>query len=1182
MRNNAGLIAALTVLVAVFGVSSLPRKGDSGPASENARPAASREAKKPSSADNGASDACAELAKRIKPFVASPEVWSLVESSCPQAATVAVATTTAVSPKLKILIATAPNPVSTHLPLFFDRMVEVILQAAQDEYYSYDSSWFPWDVPSDYVLFDDQRSAESYRSLLQKQPGVITFRRSVGHVDSGESPYSEGLLVFVVAEQPTGGIDLDEFQNSLAWVKSLGALTHERNLRILGPAFSGSLPSLQKVLESLDSSGKPDSFAKMDAIHIFSGTVSSEESYRWFHDWMGQTHRGSFDTAMEGDDLQVKRFTDYIYSQGYDKNLIAILSEDETAFGTFGGGHDVPIHLYYPRDIATLRSAYERQSIFSSARPQASNAPTTSLHSDLSEPASSQHDTVRSYGGQLTPLTQESLLVSIANILREKHIQFVVLRSTNSLDQVFLTQFLRRAYPQARVVIDGSDLLFRRGGQGVSIRGVMTLSSYPLLTWQQDWTTSQSSGAYRVFQEDVSEGTYIAARQLIGGPNGSRIPIVDYSPPAWALSRSQQAPQHPATWLSVVGHRNLWPVAVLTTDANRAISAALPVPTDGNPAPLQIVGSLQFLLFAGIAWCVLHWAWCSQASTAPSTSFFRKAHFAPMPKPQHRVLIAASSLVVACFAVASLSSTGFLEWSWRGAIVTGWAALLCLMAVYATYRNFQLPGTYSYSFRGPETGTWRLYVAGAAGVVFLLFCLLYVNLVCGGRLTIANKIPAYWRSAHLLSGVSGLTPQLVLLSGMYLWCWFALRGLALFGDDRPLLPQEVDLPASGRILPRSAMPMYSQEGAAEPVEQTAVPLGKCHLVIIAVCIPLTIGILGLALENVMFRTLGERPYGILMFFWISLCISLVAADMVQLWVTWRRLRALLVFLDELRLRRALAALRGMACGTIWSTGANTLEERYRVISRQIESLHHLKNCVESCRMDDLPPRDRDLLLESIRECDQAFHELAGWYVSMTRLPNHNIAPLTKFQQELAATAASVLKILLIPAWQKEKDSLISDRKIADGNEPIRKVLLAGHVPPQVQAGEEFFVLPYVAFIQNMLGRIRTLVLGSLCLYVATTLAASSYPFDPLPVIGGIFLGLFALAGGISILVFGQMHRDATLSHITDTNPGELGLHFWVQLLTFGAGPLLGMLTTLFPSITDFVASWLQPSVQAVK
>ena len=101
-------------------------------------------------------------------------------------------------------------------------------------------------------------------------------------------------------------------------------------------------------------------------------------------------------------------------------------------------------------------------------------------------------------------------------------------------------------------------------------------------------------------------------------------------------------------------------------------------------------------------------------------------------------------------------------------------------------------------------------------------------------------------------------------------------------------------------------------------------------------------------------------------------------------------------------------------------------------------------------------------------------------------------------------------------------------------------------------------------------------------FVATTLAVSSYPFDPLPTLGGIFLVVFAIVGGTMILIYAQMHRDATLSYITGSEPGELGGEFWRQLFTFGVGPPLGLLTTLFPSITDFVVSWLQPSSQAIK
>ena len=138
------------------------------------------------------------------------------------------------------------------------------------------------------------------------------------------------------------------------------------------------------------------------------------------------------------------------------------------------------------------------------------------------------------------------------------------------------------------------------------------------------------------------------------------------------------------------------------------------------------------------------------------------------------------------------------------------------------------------------------------------------------------------------------------------------------------------------------------------------------------------------------------------------------------------------------------------------------------------------------------------------------------------------------------------------------------------------------IPAYVRVAEEFFVLPYLGFIQNTLGRIRTIVMGSLFLFVTATFAVSSYPFDPLPVLGGVFLAVFLIAGGTVISVYAGMNRDATLSHITNTRPGELGSQFWLQLFTFGIGPLLGLLTTLFPSITDFVTSWLQPSVQALR
>ena len=56
-------------------------------------------------------------------------------------------------PDVHFAIALVPDPVSTHLSLLFDRIVESTQQAVQDDNYSYDASWFPWETadkqPSD-------------------------------------------------------------------------------------------------------------------------------------------------------------------------------------------------------------------------------------------------------------------------------------------------------------------------------------------------------------------------------------------------------------------------------------------------------------------------------------------------------------------------------------------------------------------------------------------------------------------------------------------------------------------------------------------------------------------------------------------------------------------------------------------------------------------------------------------------------------------------------------------------------------------------------------------------------------------------------------------------------------------------------------------------------------------------
>jgi hypothetical protein len=407
-----------------------------------------------------------------------------------------------------------------------------------------------------------------------------------------------------------------------------------------------------------------------------------------------------------------------------------------------------------------------------------------------------------------------------------------------------------------------------------------------------------------------------------------------------------------------------------------------------------------------------------------------------------------------------------------------------------------------------------------------------------------------------------------------------LRGLAHFGDDRPLLPPVDELPKFGAT---PMMPMFSQENAGKVVEEAARPLTQGYLKRLFLILAVTISVSSMALHGFWLRTIGERAFGWLIFFWVCLFIAVILADGIEIWRAWSELRKLLIYLDRLPLRRTLRALKGLAWGSIWKMSGNVLEERYRVVTLQLESRRHLTNALEKWEPDTLAAVNRKIeLLEKLEKCRAKSEDFARWFVTPHQDGPVDLKHLHDLQKEVASTAAMVMTNVLVPEWQQETDSLIFNKLKEEKEEESESVIPTGKVPLEVLAAEEFFILPYLAFIQNILGRIRTIALGSLWLFVGTTLAVSSYPFDPLNVLGGIFLAVFVGFGGATILVYSQMHRDATLSHITNTEPGALGWDFWGRLLAFGVGPLIGLLTTLFPSITDFVFSWLQPSVQAIK
>src|SRR5712692_10364261 len=558
--KREGTIGAATFLAiaAMVGVSlqTGPRQEGSGRADQNS----SMKRSKPSITNHVTrqlSSGCGSLQEQLEEFLGIKEL--IAPEQCYEPGDAGPKEPqqdlTRKTSQLKFVIALLPDPVHTHLPVLFDQFAVAIQEGAQDEKYDFDSSWLPWDdEESPYALLSDQKASNLEKELKENQPGLILFRKtldcqgdagkqqsdckedlgaSAKDEDALSKSYREGLVVFVVGEEATHGIHREQFRNALAWIAALDPKKAFRikRLAILGPTFSGSFPSLAQVLSEGKITEPLDLGTARDGqrLAIYSGSASGKDAAQGFQEQFRS--QITFHSFLQNDDEILRRFCNYITKEqpGFDPSRVAIISEDETAYGKSGVEAepnaesdktqcpDNALRLYYPRDISALRGAYQTKSLFEvGTSPQPGETQKRSLPTDLADPSGKVHDSIRSYGGNQTPLTQEAFLLEIVAALRELHARYILLRSSNTLDQLFLTNFLRRGYPDGRIVIFGSDLMFIRERGATGLSGAMTLSTYPLFPLERDWTEHQSlPAADRVFSADTTEGTYVAFRLLL-------------------------------------------------------------------------------------------------------------------------------------------------------------------------------------------------------------------------------------------------------------------------------------------------------------------------------------------------------------------------------------------------------------------------------------------------------------------------------------------------------------------------------------------------------------------------------------------------------------------------------------------------------------------------------------------
>jgi len=1190
---------------------------------------------------------------------------------------------------VRFVVAIVPDPVHTHLAMFFDRSIEALQLAAQRKGYAFDRAVLPWDrtnhpESSDFKLREQEAENQSQREAY---PGLLIFRagpdwqRNHSVEDTEENgqnrkdtarenvtPFGEGhtapgtpdgpLFVFLVGESPTGGVRRDQFRNARGLIQQIRENDGEEEeipLLILGPTFSGSLESLERELEHQP---RPKN------VFVYSGTITNAEAQHRFTQNLRSVHLASF---QENDAYVLHQFLGFTSGLNYSASDVAVLSEDETVYGNRPTGTNdiqgtdspagveeasgssttrsicVPqpagcrektrideketsedvVQLHFPREISYLRSAYQKLTQ-SQQQPAAKAQGRLALPLELGE-SGQDDDTVPPFAPLQTPLSQEAVMMGIVGELRKHHIKFTLLLATDPLDELFLAQYLRQAYPQGRVVITVPDLLLDRQDDA-SLHGVLGLNNYSLIPGLRDRLRMAGKALDthedRVFVSSNSVGTFNAMVGLLSVlPTDGKddilpdAPYAEYGPPTVDLDITPGT-NKPVLWLTMLGRDGYWPIVGIKEPDSNAIDRQEPI--------LSVHETNE-----------VHSTLKQARGTFPPIRA-TEPHLPPAWKVAYFliVLLLAGHAILSAFGSILADSEARAQFArntedTRGAIILALGAL-ALSTSFVLVMVTRSPFVSWHGFSGLTAFLWLPYPVFVVltildigkwrkqPVVAALFALVASVMTGVHFLLVSSQWPGfrmYWstRVLHLTSGLSPVLPMLMLLAAGYWWMWISLKGIALVDLRRPRLPDKQDLPLESYRI---------SDTEAEQLRNVSHPLYFNWQVMIPTIV-LAAGFLVVLDLGHPVQTIEGKPYDWGYSLLLALMIAAFLGCLLKLVITWFKCRQVLVGLDRTPLRYAFSRMKRLSWSSLWTPGGSTLRETYKIMSRALENLGRLRRGLDEDWGEPIPPGARAAAREQVcrtmlareavyqlygvcvQSVDQSakkedrgskrffFRTLRVW---LAGVPQRIVALYTErkkkwarhqrqagelkeltervgdLQKEMARMAAVLIRQVLRVWWVEDAGPVVSeDDRITKEELPAMRTL-----------AEEFAAIMYVNFLASVLLRIRTLVFCAGGLYVLIVISVSVYPFEPRSALQTIMVLLLIVMALVVGYVYAEMHREAILSRLTSTKVGELGLDFWLKFASAAAIPVLSLLAGQFPEINRILFSWLEPALQAMK
>ena len=477
--------------------------------------------------------------------------------------------------------------------------------------------------------------------------------------------------------------------------------------------------------------------------------------------------------------------------------------------------------------------------------------------------------------------------------------------------------------------------------------------------------------------------------------------------------------------------------------------------------------------------------------------------------------------------------------------------LLWLLRLYAKSKSSRPRGADLFApLSEKDDSRWhRRLHAGIFISLGTILAILLLPLIAARATELPRLRLLAFSAMDLATGASPLLCLILLLSAFALGCLVHLHRVSLAANRDPWFPTKKLKPtiAAAMNVRRETLMSLARGMADGNASQSAL-------------------IAGAALLTVRPWSYLRTPEGgiyLLVVFVLAFCLFLWIVWSAKLFFNiWRQLSGFLIELARLPMEGAFDRIpRTLSAAQIWNSAPGW--RSYSPFFRALDCLQDLKN-IDAIRHEGrssefkplvvkMEAQRSALLTAELKESIENYEEIAtcAWECADHRLES-----------------------ILVPRWREGKIDPLSATK---------------EYPPPVEADEriyrlaaEFVALRYSAYIRYVMMQLRNLAWFVSGGFVLLALALTSLDAQDPAVIRWFLTFLMAPLGYLIVVPLIEMERNELLSLMADSKPGELNADFFVKFASYGLAPLLGIMASHFPSLSRFLFSWLQPTLETLK